>query len=187
MGDEGIAPTSCAPAFPSRQLRKTLFSQALPRKETLFYRVFRSKVCGKARFFKVPFHTPSPAGNLRVLSSCRGSPRDPRKRRRRAYPSTIPPFHRILAFSGYLDGYLFFTAPGCGQFFDFSGIFAVFPGLFCPPSPAVSRHVSTIIYLNRFRLKNQCRIITHVSINFNTISHSRRGASRAFRASQTEY
>ena len=39
---------------PSRQLRKTLFSQALPRKETLFYRVFRSNVCGKVRFFEVP-------------------------------------------------------------------------------------------------------------------------------------
>ena len=41
-------------AFPLRQLRKTLFSQALPRKETLFYRVFRSNVCGKVRFFEVP-------------------------------------------------------------------------------------------------------------------------------------
>ena len=40
--------------FPSRQLRKTLFSQALSRKETLFYRVFRSNVCGKVRFFEIP-------------------------------------------------------------------------------------------------------------------------------------
>ena len=39
---------------PPWQLRKTLFSQALPRKETLFYRVFRSNVCGKVRFFEVP-------------------------------------------------------------------------------------------------------------------------------------
>ena len=43
-----------AVTIPLRQLRKTLFSQTILRKEPLFYRVFRSKVCGKVRFFEVP-------------------------------------------------------------------------------------------------------------------------------------
>ena len=73
--------------LPQRQLRKTLYLRTLAIQKALFYRVFRSKVCGKAAFFEVPQRGRLLAALSLAFPSGEGGFREKRKRFSRKPPS----------------------------------------------------------------------------------------------------